>query len=117
MAATCQLCNNLEFKTARQYRISLEFTLHELAKAAKAGCGLCRLWAEGILKYDAYWHPAYIRRIEISGRSVDDNHGSATITARIMFSDDRQPLSLEFFHDLLVECKPNSRKSASFCLD
>jgi hypothetical protein len=94
-AKPCQLCNNLEFRSPRDYRVWFETSLTDLADSGAQGCNYCQLVREGIQKFQPCWQSsANVRYIAVKGRSVDGDLG---LFCEVHLRNGQNSLVLEFF--------------------
>jgi hypothetical protein len=89
----CALCNDLNFRSSREYRTWFDTTIVELNEASRQ-CDVCRLLQEGIQFFQGYWDVlTKVRLLSFKGRSVDGDLG---LFCEI-YVNGKPNLHLEFF--------------------
>src|ERR1700744_792105 len=96
--AVCTLCSDLQFKSARQFRIYFDCTFEQLSKSAST-CRTCRFIHQGISSIEWHLPSETIQRIEILGRTVSDDTGPSGLFADIYRPHEGSKLRLEYFKD------------------
>jgi hypothetical protein len=96
----CPVCFDLDFKTARQYRINFECTLDQLIETASSDpkCRICLMLLSGVNSTKSLWPTGNLQRVQVFGRAVDDDLGEPSgLFAEVYTPNEGPKFKIEFF--------------------